>query len=32
VVTGGAGFISSNVVRYLLRETDYELSALAALS
>jgi dTDP-glucose 4,6-dehydratase len=32
LVTGGAGFISSNVVRYLLRETDYEIVSLDALT
>src|SRR3954465_7516189 len=32
LVTGGAGFISSNVVRYLLRETAYEVVSLDALT
>ena len=37
LVTGGAGFIGSNYVRYVLRETDdevvvYAISALAPLS
>src|SRR4051812_4930974 len=32
LVTGGAGFISSNVVRYLLRETAYDVVSLDALT
>jgi dTDP-glucose 4,6-dehydratase len=32
LVTGGAGFISSNVVRYLLDETPYEVVSLDALT
>src|SRR2546426_1648969 len=32
LVTGGAGFISSNVIRYLLRATPYEVVSLDALT
>ena len=32
LVTGGAGFISSNFVRYLLRATPYEVVSLDALT
>lgn len=32
LVTGGAGFIGSNFVHYLLRETDYEIVTLDALT
>jgi dTDP-glucose 4,6-dehydratase len=32
LVTGGAGFISSNFVRYLLRETPYQVVSLDALT
>ena len=32
LVTGGAGFISSNVVRYLLRESNHEVVSLDALT
>ena len=32
LVTGGAGFISSNVIRYLLRATSYEVVSLDALT
>jgi len=32
LVTGGAGFISSNVIRYLLRATEYDVVSLDALT
>ena len=32
LVTGGAGFISSNMVRYLLQETDHEVVTMDALT
>jgi dTDP-glucose 4,6-dehydratase len=32
LVTGGAGFISSNVIRYLLEATDYDVVSLDALT
>ena len=32
LVTGGAGFISSNLCRYLLRDTDHEVVIMDALT
>ncbi|HEX2377431.1 MAG TPA: GDP-mannose 4,6-dehydratase, partial [Gaiellales bacterium] len=32
LVTGGAGFISSNMIRYLLQETDHEVVTMDALT
>jgi dTDP-glucose 4,6-dehydratase len=32
LVTGGAGFISSNMIRYLLHETDHDVVTMDALT